>query len=139
MILGLGRLILEKNRQKRDYLGIFSLKGGGGPLFPNVYVRILTKSEHFCKNQKCSLGPKTQNKPSIFFLNGGLPNRGGGGGVRYLGKTPNKSRIFFLTGSLIIIVICVIFISRQLNLNLSVCSKQCNSHLERCSSSLDRA
>ena len=46
-------------------------------------------------------GPKTQNKPSNFFLNGGLPNRGGGGGVRHLGKTPKKPRIFFLTGSLI--------------------------------------
>ena len=66
-----------KKSAKTKLFWSFSLKGGGGPLFPNVYVRILTKSEHFCKNQKCSLGPKTQNKPS------------------------QKSRIFFLTGSLI--------------------------------------
>ena len=52
-------VLFWKKRQKRDYLGTFSLKGGGGPLFPNVYVRILTKSE----NQKCSLGLKMQNKP----------------------------------------------------------------------------
>ena len=58
---------------KTGLFGSFSLKGGGGgPLFPNVYVRIPTKSEHFCKNQKCSLGPKTQNKLYNFFLTGSL-------------------------------------------------------------------
>ena len=31
----------------------------------------------FCKNQKCSLGPKTENKPLNFF--GGGPSKGGGG------------------------------------------------------------
>ena len=70
----------------------------GGPLFPNVYVRILTKSEIFCKNQKCSLGPKTQNKPLNFFWDGGLPNRGGGGLT--FGKNSQKIPYFFLTGSL---------------------------------------
>ena len=37
-----------KESAKTGLFGSFSLKGGGGPLFPNVYVRILTKSENFC-------------------------------------------------------------------------------------------
>ena len=53
--------IWKKNRQKK-LLGSFSLRGGG-PLFPNVYVRILTKSENFCEHQKCLLAAKMQNKP----------------------------------------------------------------------------
>ena len=92
--MGLGRLILEKNRQKRDYLGIFSLKGGG-PLFPNVYVRILTKSEHFCKNQKGSLGPETQKKPKLFFWDEGFPKGGDGGGSDVWEKFPNNPVFFF--------------------------------------------
>ena len=87
-----------KKSAKMKLFGSFSLKGGGGPLFPNVYVRILTKSEHFCKNQKCSLGPKTQNKPLNFFWTE-ASQIGGVGGVRHLGKTPKKS-LFFLRGSL---------------------------------------
>ena len=65
--MGLGRLILGKKIGKNGIIWEFFLEGGGDPLFPNVYVRILTKSEHFCKNQKCSLGPKMQNKLLIFF------------------------------------------------------------------------
>ena len=37
-----------------------------------------------------------QNKPYFFFLETGVPKRGGGG-VRHLGKIPKKSR-FFLGG-----------------------------------------
>ena len=44
-----------KKSAKTKLFGSFSLKGGGGPLFPNVYVRILTKSEHFCKKLKMLL------------------------------------------------------------------------------------
>jgi len=34
----------KKNRQKQEVLGIFPLRGGGGGhLFPKVYVRIVTK------------------------------------------------------------------------------------------------
>ena len=32
-----------KNRRKREVLGIFSWRGGGGNLFPKVIVRIVTK------------------------------------------------------------------------------------------------
>ena len=34
-----------------------------------------------------------QNKPYFFFLETGVPKRGGGG-VRHLGKIPKKSRFF---------------------------------------------
>ena len=57
-------VLFGKKTAKTGLFGNFFLEGGGGgPLFPNVYVRILTKSEHFCENQKCFLGPKMQNKP----------------------------------------------------------------------------
>ena len=47
-----------------------------------------------------------QNKPHFFFLETGVPKRGGGGvGVRHLGKIPKKSRFFFWTASLIIIIV----------------------------------
>ena len=53
----------------------------------------LPKSEHFHEDQKCSEGPKMQNKPYMFFLETGVPKRGGGGGVRHLGKIPQTSRL----------------------------------------------
>ena len=34
-----------------------------------------------------------QNKPYIFFWKQGFPKRGGGGGVRHLGKIPQTSRL----------------------------------------------
>ena len=45
---------LEKNRQKRDYLGIFSLKGGGVP-YSQMYM-----SEYW---QKVNIFVKTKNAP----------------------------------------------------------------------------
>ena len=89
--MGLGRLILGIFFGKNRIIWEFFLEGGGGPLFPNVYVRILTKSEHFYKNKKCSFGPKTQNKPLNFFFDGGLPNRGG----PTFGKNSQKITYFF--------------------------------------------
>ena len=44
----------------------------GDPLFPNVTVRIVTKGEHFCENQKLSSGPKIQNEPLFFSSNKGF-------------------------------------------------------------------
>ena len=49
--------------EKNGIIWEFFCERGGDSLFPNVYVRILTKSEHFCENQKYFLGPKMQNKP----------------------------------------------------------------------------
>ena len=68
-VIGFGVLVgkIWKKRAKTKLFGSFSLKGGGGPLFPNEYVRILTKSEHFCEHQKCFLGPKMQYKPQTNF------------------------------------------------------------------------
>ena len=68
--------------------------GGGGPLFPNVYIRILTKSNFF--NQKGSLGPLTQNKSLNCFLDEGLPK--GGWGSAIWEKLP-KNPVFFSEGS----------------------------------------
>ena len=59
--MGLGRLILEKKSAKTGLFGI------------------------------CSLGPKMQNKPLNFFLDGGLPNRAAGeGGSDTWEKLPNN-------------------------------------------------
>ena len=80
--------------EKTGLFGNFFRERGGGPIFPNVYVRILTKSENFCENHKCFLGPKMQNKP--LFLDGGLLNRGAGwGGVPTLGKKLPNNPVFF--------------------------------------------
>ena len=93
-----GRLLFGKQIDKNIIWAFFH--EGGGPLFLNVYVRIVTKSKNYCENQKCSLGPKMQNNPLIFFLQkGGL---GGGEGVCHLGKIPEKYRFFFWVLPLVI-------------------------------------
>ena len=53
----------------------------------------IPKSEEFCENQKCSLGPKMQNKQYFFVENTGFQK--GGRGVQHLGKIPKKSLSFF--------------------------------------------
>ena len=69
-----GRLLFGKQIDGNIILAFFL--EGGGPLFLNVYIRIVTKSKNYCENQKCPLGPKMQNNPLIFFS----PKRGFGCG-----------------------------------------------------------
>ena len=54
----------------------------------------LPKSEHFNEDQKCSEGPKMQNKPYIFFWKQGFLKRGGGGGSDIWEKFP-KNPVFW--------------------------------------------
>ena len=83
-------ILFCKKKQQRDYLGIISFKEGG-PLFLNVYVRILTKNEKICVNKKCFLGPKMPNK-TLFFIWTEASQLGGRGGER------EKETVFFSEG-----------------------------------------
>ena len=56
-----------------------------------------------CENQKCSLGPKMQNKPYFFLTGMGFPKCGGG--VPNLEKIPTFSRFWWQT-SLMCVDIC---------------------------------
>ena len=63
--------------------------GRGGVTYSQKYMsEWLPKSEHFHEDQKCSEGPKMQNKPYILFLETGVPKRGGGGGSDIWEKFP---------------------------------------------------
>ena len=64
--------------------------GRGGVTYSQKYMsEWLPKSEHFHEDQKCSEGPKMQNKPYILFLETGVPKRGGGGGPTFGKNSPN--------------------------------------------------
>ena len=84
----------EKNRRKQEVLGIFFFERGGVTYSQKYMSEKLLKSEHFDEDQKCSKGPKMQNKPYFFFLETGVPKRGGG---PTLGKYSQKIP-FFLGG-----------------------------------------
>ena len=84
-------VVAGKNVSFGKVLGIFALEGGG-PLFPKVNVKIVTKYQLFGENQKCSLWPKMQNKPSKNF-NYYRGSQKEGGRVRHLGKFP-KNTVF---------------------------------------------
>ena len=72
-----------------EVLGIFFSFGRGGVTYSQKYMsEWLPKSEHFHEDQKCSEGPKMQNKPYILFLETGVPKRGGGGGSDIWEKFP---------------------------------------------------
>ena len=76
-----------------EVLGIFFPLGGGGSPIPksicqNGYqkVNILMKTKNAPKDLKCKINH------TFFFGNRGSP-KGGGGGVRHLGKIPQTSRL----------------------------------------------
>ena len=86
--MGLDRLILEKNPQKRYYFW--------SPI-PKCICQNTEKSEHFCKNQKCSFGPKTQNEPLNFSWTE-ASQIGRLGGSDTWEKLPNNPVFFFFDG-----------------------------------------
>ena len=79
----------------RDYLGIFSKRGGGSPI-PKSGSKNTTQKVIFCEEQKWSLTPKMQNKHNFFFLNEGFPKGGGGGGSDVWEKFPNNIVLMYL-------------------------------------------
>ena len=74
----------EKNRQKQEVLGIFSFERGGVTYSQKYMSEWLPKSEHFDEDQKCSKGPKMQNKPYYFLWMQGFPKNP----VFFLGGVP---------------------------------------------------
>ena len=87
----------EKNLRKQEVLGIFSFERGGGSPIPKSIcqnsdqkVNILMKTKNDPKGLKCKIN-------HTFFLETGVPKRGGGGGggARPWEKFP-KNPVFFL-------------------------------------------
>ena len=85
----------KKSAKTRSFGNFFLWEGGGSPIpksiCQNSYqkVNILMKTKNAPKDLKCKINH------TFFFLETGVPKRGGGGGVRHLGKIPKKSRFFW--------------------------------------------
>ena len=86
----------EEQRRKQEVLGIFSIARGGSPIPKSI-----------CQNsyQKVNIFVKTKNAPNdlkykinhTFFLETGVPKRGGGGGGGpTLGENSQKIPFIFL-------------------------------------------
>ena len=73
-------------------MNFFPLGGGGSPIPKSICqngyqkVNIFMKTKNAPKDLKCKIN-------HTFFLETGVPKRGGGGGVRHLGKIPQTSRL----------------------------------------------
>ena len=87
-------LILCHNKI-RHYLGIFPKRGGGGPLFPKLDVKMSPKMWFFVKTKNVPYGLKCKINTKFFFVNR-MSQKGGWGGVRPFGTNSQKMSFFFL-------------------------------------------
>ena len=105
-ISGLDPFILGKNWPKRDYLGSFALEGGGESSIPICICQNIDKKNFFCEHQKCSLGPKKQNKHLIFF--GQMVPKKGCGSTQF---GTNSQIIWYFFPISIILSVCFLLVS----------------------------
>jgi len=89
----------KKSAKTRSFGNFFHCEGGGSPIPKSICQNSYQKVNIFVRTKNAPNDLKGKINHTFFFLETGVPKRGGGGigGGRHLGKIPKKSRFFFLS------------------------------------------